>query len=146
MGAKAAKVLAQHFGSLDKLRSATEEELTEVPDIGEITANSIVSWFAQPQSQDLVERLRVAGVNFESLDQPVSDVFAGKTFVLTGALTRFTRDEATKAIEARGGKAASSVSKKTTYVVAGENAGSKLKKATELGIPVLSEEEFAAML
>ena len=146
VGAKAAKVLAQHFGSLDKLRAATVEELTEVPDIGEITAKSIVSWFAQPQSQDLVERLRTAGVNFESLDQPVSDTFAGKTFVLTGALTRFTRDEATKAIEARGGKAASSVSKKTTYVVAGENAGSKLKKATELGIPVLSEEEFAAML
>ena len=146
VGAKAAKVLARHFQTLDALMAATAEELTAVPDIGAITADNLVHWFAQPQSQDLIGRLRAAGVNFRSLEAPVGTAFAGKTFVLTGALTRFTRDEATREIEARGGKAASSVSKKTSYVVAGENAGSKLKKATELGIPVLTEEEFQAML
>jgi DNA ligase (NAD+) len=126
--------------------AATEEELTDVPDIGAITAHSIVSWFAQEQSQHMIERLRQAGVNFNST-RTVSDArFAGQTFVLTGALSLFTREEATEKIELFGGKAASSVSKKTTYVVAGENAGSKLRKATELGIPVLNEQEFLNMI
>ena len=146
MGAKAAKVLARQFRSLEALQQATAEELTAVPDIGAITADNLVRWFAQNQSKDLIARLKEAGVNFRSLQQPVGTTFAGKTFVLTGALTRFTREAATEEIEKRGGKAASSVSKKTTYVVAGENAGSKLKKAAELGIPVLSEEAFQAML
>jgi DNA ligase (NAD+) len=146
VGEKAGKVLAQHFGSLDALMAATEEELTDVPDIGAITAHSIVSWFAQEQSQHMIERLRQAGVNFNST-RTVSDArFAGQTFVLTGALSLFTREEATEKIELFGGKAASSVSKKTTYVVAGENAGSKLRKATELGIPVLNEQEFLNMI
>ena len=146
VGAKAAKVLAQEFSSLDRLMAATAEELTAIRDIGAITAEYIVSWFAEPQSQHLIRRLREAGVNFESRFQVEDNRFQGKTFVLTGALSLFTRDEATAQIERFGGKAASSVSKKTTYVVAGENAGSKLKKAGELGIPVLTEEEFLALL
>ena len=146
VGTKAAKVLARTFGSLDTLMAATVEELTAVPDIGAITAENLTEWFADRQSKDLIERLRQAGVNFESHEQVQDTRFAGKTFVLTGALSLFTRDEATAKIEAFGGKAASSVSKKTTYVVAGENAGSKLKKANELGIPVLSEQEFLDML
>lgn len=146
VGAKAAKVLARTFGTLDRLIEATEEELTAVPDVGEITAKNLILWFRNDQSRDVIERLREAGVNFECKDQVLDTRFAGLTFVLTGALTLFTRDEATEKIESMGGKAASSVSKKTSYVVAGENAGSKLKKANELGIPVLSEEEFLEML
>ncbi len=146
VGTKAAKVLARTFGSLDALMEATEETLTAVPDIGAITAANLTAWFADGQSQDLIARLREAGVNFESREQIQDTRFAGMTFVLTGALSLFTRDEATAKIEAMGGKAASSVSKKTTYVVAGENAGSKLKKANELGVPVLSEQAFLDML
>ena len=125
---------------------ASMEELSAVPDVGEITAESIHGWFASAQSRDLIERLRAAGVNFESRNIVTDTRFAGITFVLTGALSLFTRDEATEKIEGFGGKASGSVSRKTTYVVAGENAGSKLKKANELGIPVLTEEEFLEML
>ena len=139
-------MLASHFGTLDALMNASKEALLEVPDVGETTADALLSWFQSPQSQDLIARLRAAGVNFESHNQITDTRFAGKAFVLTGALTLFTRDEATAKIESFGGKAASSVSKKTSYVVAGENAGSKLKKANELGIPVLSEQEFLDML
>ena len=146
VGTKAAKVLARTFGSLDALMNASLEDLTAIPDIGGITAENVVLWFAEEQSQDMIRRLRQAGVNFDSHEQVQDTRFAGKTFVLTGALSLFTRDEATAKIEAFGGKAASSVSKKTTYVVAGENAGSKLKKANDLGIPVLSEQEFLEML
>ena len=146
VGTKAAKVLARTFGSLDALMNASLEDLTAIPDIGGITAENVVSWFSEEQSRDMIRRLRQAGVNFDSHDQVQDTRFAGKTFVLTGALSLFTRDEATAKIEAFGGKAASSVSKKTTYVVAGENAGSKLKKANDLGIPVLSEQEFLEML
>ena len=146
VGAKTGKVLARHFGDLDSLSNATIEELTQVSDIGVVTAESIHSWFAQPQSQHLMEKLRAAGVNF-ACTQAVSDNrFAGMTFVLTGALTKFTRDEASQTIEQFGGKAAGSVSKKTTYVVVGENAGSKERKARELGIPILSEDDFLAMI
>ena len=146
VGVKAAKVLASHFGTLDALMNASKDELLTVPDVGETTADALLSWFQSPQSQDLIARLRAAGVNFESHNQITDTRFAGKTFVLTGALSLFTRDEATAKIESFGGKAAGSVSKKTSYVVAGENAGSKLKKANELGIPVLSEQEFLDML
>ena len=146
VGAKAGKTLAAHFGSLDALMEATLEELTEVDDVGGITARNITDWFAQSSARDMVERLRAAGVNFEST-RTVSDArFAGMTFVLTGALTKFTRDQATEQIEAYGGKASGSVSKKTTYVVVGENAGSKERKARELGIPILSEDDFLAMI
>ena len=146
VGAKTGKVLARHFGDLDSLANATIEELTQVSDIGVVTAESIHSWFAQPQSQHLIEKLRAAGVNFVSTQEVSDHRFAGMTFVLTGALTKFTRDEASQTIEQFGGKAAGSVSKKTTYVVVGENAGSKERKARELGIPILSEDDFLAMI
>lgn len=146
VGAKTGKSLAAAFGSLDKLMEATLEELTQVPDIGEVTAESICEWFAQPQSRHMVRRLKEAGVNFESKRVVTDTRFAGKTIVLTGALSRFTQEEATEKIELFGGKASGSVSKKTSFVVAGENAGSKERKARELGIPVLTEDEFLEML
>ena len=146
VGAKTGKVLASSFGSLDALMAASEEELTAVPDVGAVTAAYIVDWFRQEQSAHMVERLRQAGVNFESKRVVTDTRFAGMTFVLTGALTKFTRDEATERIEHFGGKAAGSVSKKTTYVVVGENAGSKERKARELGIPILSEDQFLEMI
>ncbi len=146
VGEKAAKVLASHFGSFEALRNATEEELTAIDDIGGITAAYIRRWMESPQSKDLIARLQAAGVNMECKEEKVDNRFAGMTFVLTGALEKFTREEAGEMVEKRGGKAASSVSKKTTYVVAGPGAGSKLRKAQELGIPVLTEEEFLEML
>ena len=146
VGAKAGKTLAGHFGSLDALMNANLEELTGVDDVGEVTARNILDWFAQPSAREMVERLRSAGVNFESQRTVTDTRFAGMTFVLTGALTKFTRDQATEKIELFGGKASGSVSKKTTYVVVGENAGSKERKARELGIPILSEDDFLAMI
>lgn len=146
VGEKAAKVLAARFQNMDGLISASLEELTEIEDVGEITARCIVDYLAEPQSRDLLRRLREAGVNMESTRQLVDERFAGMTFVLTGTLTQFDRKAAQAMIEERGGKAAGSVSKRTTYVVAGEAAGSKLKKAQELGIPVLTEDAFAKML
>ena len=146
VGAKTGKVLATRFGTLDALMAATEEELTDVQDVGAITAKNIADWFAQPQSRHMVERLRDAGVNFESKRAITDTRFAGMTFVLTGALSKFTREEATEKIELFGGKASGSVSKKTTYVVVGENAGSKERKARELEIPILSEDDFLNMI
>ena len=146
VGQKAGQVLARQFGSLDALMAADVETLTAVPDIGGITAQSIVDWFQSEQSRHLIETLRAAGGNFESHAEPVGDALAGKAFVLTGTLEQFTRDEAKAMIEAQGGKVSGSVSKKTGYVVAGEAAGSKLRKAQELGIPVLSENDLLTML
>lgn len=146
VGQKAGKILAARFRTLDALQNATLEELVAVDDIGEITAQSILEWMASPQSRHLIQRLKEAGVNMTAAEQGSDQRFAGMTFVLTGTLQQFTRDEASGMIEARGGKAAGSVSKKTTYVVAGEAAGSKLRKAQELGIPVLTEEEFSELL
>ena len=146
VGTKAAKVLAMYFGTMDKLMEATVEELTEVSDIGPITAGFIRSWLDQEQSRHQIQRLKEAGVSMESTDAVVDSRFKGMTFVLTGALEKFTRNEAAAIIEKLGGKASGSVSKKTTYVVAGENAGSKLTKANELGIPVITEDEFAEMI
>lgn len=146
VGAKTGKILSTHFGSLDALMAASVEELTAVADVGEITAQNIAQWFAQPQSQHMIQRLREFGLNFESKRAVTDNRFAGKIFVLTGALTHFTREEATEKIEGFGGKASGSVSKKTSYVVAGENAGSKERKARELGIPILTEAEFLAMI
>ena len=146
VGEKTGKVLASTFGNLDNLIMASVEELTQVDDVGAITAENIYKWFHQEQSMHMIERLRQAGVNFES-KRTISDArFAGKTFVLTGALSKFTRDEATEKIELFGGKAAGSVSKKTSFVVVGENAGSKERKARELGIPILTEDEFLEMI
>ncbi len=146
VGQKAGKILAARFGSFDALAQATEEELTAIDDVGGITAAYIREWLESPQSKHLISRLKEAGVSMEAAQQSAGEQLKGMTFVLTGALEKFTRDEAAALIEARGGKASGSVSKKTTYVVAGENAGSKLRKAEELGVPVLTEEEFAAML
>ncbi len=146
VGAKAGRILAMEFGTLDNLMAAGEERLTQVRDIGGITAQSICQWFANPQSQHLIRRLREAGVNFTCQIQITDRRFAGQTFVLTGALEHFTREEATQRIELLGGKVSGSVSKKTSFVVAGENAGSKLRKANELGIPVLTEEELLARM
>ena len=146
VGVKTGKVLSSHFGTMDALMQASLEELTQVPDVGEITAVSIYEWFRQEQSIHLLRRLREAGVNFACTRTVTDTRFAGKTIVLTGALSRFTREEATEKIELFGGKAAGSVSKKTSFVVAGENAGSKERKARELGIPVLTEDEFLEML
>ncbi len=126
--------------------NASLEELTAVPDVGEITAQSIFEWFRQPQSEHLISRLRAAEVNFESLRVVTDNRFEGKTFVLTGALSKFTREEATEKIELLGGKVSGSVSKKTSFVVVGENAGSKERKARELGIPILTEDEFLEYL
>lgn len=146
VGAKAGKILASAFGGLDGLMQADLAELTAIADIGTITAQNIVDWFAQPQSKHMISRLRDAGVNFSST-RVISDArFAGKTFVLTGALSKFTREEATEKIELLGGKASGSVSKKTSFVVVGENAGSKERKARELGIPILTEDEFLEMI
>ena len=146
VGAKTGKQLARAFGNLDKLADASLEELLQVEDIGPTTARNIYEWFRQDQARLLVERLRQAGINFDCTVSAQDRRFAGLTFVLTGALTRFTRDEATEAIERLGGKAAGSVSKKTSFVVVGENAGSKERKARELGIPILSEEDFLKMI
>ena len=146
VGQKAAKVLAAHFADLDSLIAADAEALTALPDLGEITAGFITEWFSKPQSMHLVGRLRDAGVSFESREERRDSRFAGMTFVLTGTLEHFTRDEASAIIESYGGKSASSVSKKTSYVLAGENAGSKLIKAESLGVPVISEQDFAAMI
>ena len=146
VGAKTGKVLASSFGSVDALMNADVEQLKQIPDVGDITAAYIADWFAQPQSKHMIQRLRDAGVNFESKRVIVDSRFAGMTFVLTGALSKFTREEATEKIELFGGKASGSVSKKTTYVVVGENAGSKERKARELGIPILSEDDFLAMI
>lgn len=146
VGQKAGKILAARFQTLENLQNATLEELTAVDDIGEITARNILDWMASPQSRHLIDRLREAGVNMTAAEQGSDRRFEGMTFVLTGTLEKFTRDEASEMIEARGGKSSGSVSKKTTYVVAGEAAGSKLRKAQELEIPVLTEEEFLALL
>lgn len=146
VGAKTARVLATAFGNLESLMAADVETLTQVEDIGEITARSIVTWFSQPQSEHLIRRLKEAGVNMESLRKITDTRFAGKTFVLTGALTKFTREEASQKIELLGGKVSGSVSKKTSFVVVGENAGSKERKARELGIPLLTEDDFLEMI
>ena len=146
VGVKTGKSLAAAFGSMDRLMAASEQELQELPDIGEITALSISNWFLQPQSQNMIEKLRQAGVNFESKRTISNGKFAGMTFVLTGALSKFTREEASEKIELLGGKVSGSVSKKTTSVVVGENAGSKERKAKELRITTLTEDAFLEMI
>ena len=146
VGQKAAKTLAMHFSDLDALMEASTEDLTAIPDIGAITAGFITKWFSLEQSRHQIALLRQAGVSFKSTESIVDNRFAGMTFVLTGTLPHFTRDEASAIIEGFGGKASGSVSKKTSYVLAGENAGSKLTKAETLGIPILTEEEFTQMI
>lgn len=145
VGSKAGKVLAQHYATLDELMDATELELMTIPDIGPTTAAFLRDWFDSPQSQHQIQLLREAGVSFASKEQVTDTRFAGKTFVLTGALEHFTRNEAAAIIEKFGGKTSGSVSKKTSYLLAGENTGSKYQKAVDLGVPILSEAEFLEM-
>lgn len=146
VGQKAAKVLAARFGSLEALAQAGVEELTAIDDIGPITAQYLTQWFASPQSRHLMQSLTQAGVNTLSTAAPVGDRLEGLTFVLTGELSHHSRKEAGTMLEALGAKVSGSVSKKTSCVIAGEAAGSKLRKANELGIPVLDEEQFLQLV
>ena len=147
VGAKLAKILAKEFKNIDDLMNASVIRLNSINDVGEITANNIYEFFKQEQTIDLINRLKNAGVNMEYLQQESDDErFFGKTFVLTGSLTNYTRDEASKIIEDFGGKTSSSVSKKTTYLLAGEDAGSKLIKAEQLGVTIITEREFEDMI
>ncbi len=145
IGQKAGKLLSDKFGSMEKLMNSTVEEICEIDGFGKIMAESVIEFFSHPESRELISKLKQLGVNMESESDIVDERFKNQTFVLTGTLTTFTRSEATKIIEQLGGKASSSVSKKTTFVVAGEDAGSKLRKANELGVTILSEEEFLQM-
>lgn len=146
VGLQNAKILAVHFKTLDALAAATEEELAKIDEIGAVIAKSIVNFFSQEQNKEIVENLRCHNVNFTSFEEKKEGIFSGKVFVLTGTLPSLTRNEASKIIEDNGGKVSSSVSKKTDFVLAGEEAGSKLVKANSLGIRVLDEETFKNML
>jgi len=149
VGERTAQILARHFGSIERLERASQDELERVYEVGPKLAESIYQFFRRPENQALIERLRKAGLpmKVEAVEGPAGvQIFAGKTFVLTGTLDSLTREEATALIEARGGRVSSSVSKKTSYVVAGSDAGSKLEKAQKLGVAILNEQEFRAML
>ena len=146
IGQKASKLLSDHFLTLDNIISATKEEILNIDGFGEIMADSVVEFFSLEQTKQMIEELKNFGLNMESQREIKDNRFEGMTFVLTGTLTNFTRNEAQEIIESYGGKAASSVSKKTTYVLAGEAAGSKLQKATELGVTIITEQQFAEMI
>jgi DNA ligase (NAD+) len=147
VGEHTAEVLADHFGTLPRVMDASVEELNAVYEIGLTTAESVAEFFAAPEHRAMVDRLLGGGVNpTGSESAPQSDRFAGKTFVFTGALTLFTREDAELLVKQAGGRASGSVSKSTSFVVAGEKAGSKLAKAQGLGVPVLTEEQFKEML
>jgi DNA ligase (NAD+) len=148
IGLRAAQLLSENFGSIDELKNANVEDIIRINEFGEIMAQSIVRFFRQEQTLDTLEKLRAAGVNFTSLgrEEFKDNRFQGLTFVLTGALAAYTRSEASRLIESYGGKVSGSVSRKTDYVLAGEDAGSKLEKARQLGIKVIDEEEFKKMI
>ena len=147
VGTKASKILARKYKNIDNLMKATSEELSQINDIGPIVAKSIREFFLQEQTKDLIEKLKQSGVNMKFLEEENGDDrFEGKTFVLTGSLEKYTRGEAANLIEKLGGKTSSSVSKKTDYVLAGEDAGSKLTKAQNLGVTIITEEEFEEMI
>ena len=146
IGQKASKLLSDHFLTLDNIISATKEEILNIDGFGEIMADSVVEFFSLEQTKQMIDELKNFGLNMESQREIKDNRFEGMTFVLTGTLTNFTRNEAQEIIESYGGKAASSVSKKTTYVLAGEAAGSKLQKATDLGVTIINEEQFAEMI
>jgi DNA ligase (NAD+) len=148
VGTGVAKSLGRSFATLDQLRKATVEQLAETEDIGPVIAHSLLHWFKDSRNEKLLEKLRAAGLNFRSelyQPRPAEGPFLGKTFVLTGTLPNMTRDQATVRIESLGGKVTSSVSKKTDYVIAGNDAGSKLEKAQKLGVKILDEEEFVRL-
>ncbi|MDQ2945401.1 MAG: helix-hairpin-helix domain-containing protein, partial [Acidobacteriota bacterium] len=147
VGERTAQILGATFGSLDAIANADQDRLREAEEVGPKVAHSIRQFFDEPRNRELVERLRTAGLQFEQAFQPkVKGVLHGKTFVLTGALPNLAREDAKERIEAAGGKVTGSVSKKTDYVVAGEDAGSKLIKAQTLGVPVLDEQGLLEML
>jgi DNA ligase (NAD+) len=146
VGERTAQFLAEHFGSLDALERASEEELQEVNEVGPRIAASIVEFFAEPRNRELVEQLRKAGLTLKGEKKQRGTALAGKTFVLTGTLAKYTRDQAKQMIEDAGGRVSGSVSKKTDYVVAGTDAGSKLEKAKELGVPVIDEIEMERLV
>ena len=146
VGNKAAKILAKRYKTMDNLMNASFESLNLVEDIGEITANHLKEFFEEEQTKDIIEKLKNAGVNMESQEEITDERFLGKTFVLTGSLENYTREQASEIIERFGGKTSSTVSKKTDYVLAGEEAGSKLRKAEQLGITILTETEFRNMI
>lgn len=150
VGVKSAKGLTKKYKSIDEIAKASFESLSMLEDVGEITANSVYEFFRQDQTKDLIEKLKKAGVNTKVIeteeDSKYDNRFEGKTFVLTGSLENYTRDQASDIIEKFGGKVSGSVSKKTSYVLAGEEAGSKLTKAQELGVSIISEQEFKAMI
>jgi len=147
VGTKASKLLARKYKNMDNVMQAELEDLSRINDIGPIVANSIYEFFKQEQTQDLMQRLKKSGVNMEAEEEEnIDNRWEGKTFVLTGTLTKYTRGEATNIIEKFGGKTTSTVSKKTDYVLAGEEAGSKLTKAQNLGITIIDETEFQEMI
>ena len=146
IGEKASKLLATEFEDIEAFFTVTEEQLCSINDIGAVSAQNVINYFSHPQTRILVDRLKAAGVVTEYKTEKLDDRFNGKTFVLTGTLPTMKRDEASKLIEMYGGKTSSSVSKKTHYVLAGEDAGSKLTKAKDLGIEIISEEEFLNMI
>lgn len=146
VGEKSAKTLAKQYKTLDNLMNATYEELSNCKDVGEITAKSIYDFFRQEQTIDLIKKLKQAGINTQSKNKDIDNRFNGKTFVLTGSLENYTREGASEIIEKMGGKTSNSVSSKTSYVLAGEDAGSKLTKARNLGITIISEKEFEDLI
>ena len=147
VGTKASKILAKKYKNIDNLLEANFEDLSTIADIGPVMANSIIEFFGQEQTRDLIAKLKEAGVNTTSLEEETTDNrFEGKTFVLTGSLEKFTRGEASDIIEKYGGKVSGSVSKKTDYVLAGEEAGSKLTKAQSLGVTIITEEQFEELI
>lgn len=146
VGAKAAKLLSDNFRDIDSIMNSSAEDISKIDGFGLVMAQSVVDFMSMPQSQKLIADLKAAGVNMKAEDTHIDNRFSGKTFVLTGTLTKYTRSEVSRIIENYGGKASSSVSKKTDYVLAGEAAGSKLAKATELGIKIINEDEFAEMI
>jgi DNA ligase (NAD+) len=146
VGEKVAAVLARHFGSMQALARASIEELQSVDDIGMVIAGSLVAAFKRESVRSLIKRLEAAGVSMRATQQPVSNALAGKTFVFTGTLPTLSREEASRLVMRLGGRVAASVSKQTDYVVAGDEAGSKLSKAQALGVKVLDERAFTAMV
>ena len=146
IGAKAGKLLSDHFRTIDKIMSASVDEILQIEGFGQIMAESVVGYFKTDSAKELIEKLKLSGVNMNATSEIKDERFSGMTFVLTGTLPTLKRNEASKIIESFGGKTSSSVSKKTTYVLAGEEAGSKLDKANALGIEVIDEETFMGMI
>jgi DNA ligase (NAD+) len=148
VGETTAKTLARHFGTLEKLMAASEDELIEVEDVGPVVAASIAHFFHEPHNKTVIARLRVAGVHWTDIRRPSADNLAlsGKSFVITGTLSGMSRDEAKALLEEQGARVAGSVSKKTDYVIVGENPGSKATKAEELGVTMLDEAAFLKLI